>query len=269
MEAEKSNMYSSGEAYLKASGVMNNELTMWSVAAGIFVQEAVRKERKSVFGENPAEIGLKLREELRAVSVLDMCCGPGTFVNYLALVYPHITVTGIDVNEAFIEYASRRFGEYGWEFIKADAKDFDLKRTFDFVTAASAYHHLEDEFKVDFLLNARKHLAAGGKVIVCEQFLPHYSNESTRIHAINKYYGLLRKHCSRGGITREIIQAIDETHQLELSGHEEHKVHHAAFELHAQAAGFEIELDIPVWQPKEFMKDNAGSFVILLEPLQL
>ena len=34
-----------------------------------------------------------------------------------------------------------------------------------------------------------------------------------------------------------------------------------------QAAGFEIELDIPVWQPKEFSKDNAGSFVILLEPL--
>jgi ubiquinone/menaquinone biosynthesis C-methylase UbiE len=269
MEPEKPSLYSSSEAYLKASGVMKNELIMWSVAAGIFVHETVRKERKSVFGENPNEIGLEIRKKLQAVSVLDLCCGPATFVNYLALVYPHITVTGIDVNEAFLEYASRRFGECGWEFIKADAKDFDLKRTFDFVTAASAYHHVEDEFKVDFLLNARKHLAVGGKVIVCEQFLPHYSNESTRITAINEYYTLLRKHCSKGGITKEIIQAIDETHQLELSGHEEHKVHHAAFELHAQAAGFEIELDIPVWQPKELIQDNAGSFVILLEPLPL
>jgi len=267
MEADKSNMYSSGEDYLKVSGVMRNELTMWSVAAGIFVQEIVKKAGKYVFGENPAEIGLRIRKELGAVSVLDMCCGPGTFVNYLALVYPNIIVTGIDINEAFIEYASRRFGEYGWEFIKADATDFELKSTFDFVTAASAYHHVEDNFKVDFLLNARKHLVTGGKVILCEQFLPLYSNKGTRANAIDEHYALLRKYCSKGDMTKEIIQAIDETHQLELSGHEEHKVHHAAFELHAQAAGFEIELDIPVWQPKEFRKDNAGSFVILLEPL--
>jgi ubiquinone/menaquinone biosynthesis C-methylase UbiE len=269
MEAERSNMYSSGEAYLKVSGVMKNELTMWSVAAGIFVQEIVKKASKNVFGENPAEIGLKIREQLGDVSVLDMCCGPATFVNYLALVYPNIIVTGIDINEAFIEYASRRFGEYGWEFIKADAKGFELRRKFDFVTAASAYHHVEDDFKVDFLLNARKHLVTGGKVIVCEQFLPLYSNEGTRINAIDKYYALLRKYCSKSDMRKETMQAIDETHQLELSGHEEHKVHHAAFELHAQAAGFEIELDIPVWQPREFKKDNAGSFVILLEPLPL
>ena len=269
MEPEKSNMYSSSEAYLKASGILRNELTMWSVAAGILVQEVVKTEKKSVFGENPAEIGLDIREELGAVSVLDMCCGPGTFVNYLGLVYPNITVTGIDVNEAFIEYASQRFGDYGWEFIKADAKDFDLKKSFDFVTAASAYHHVEDEFKVDFLLNARRHLLTGGKVILCEQFLPYYSNENTRAYAINEYYGLLRKYCSKGDRTKEAIQAIDETHQLELSGHEEHKVHHAAFELHAHAAGFEIELDIPVWQPREFIEDKAGSFVILLKLLSL
>jgi SAM-dependent methyltransferase len=269
MEAERSNLYSSGEAYLKGSGVMKNELTMWSVAAGIFVQEILRKEKKSIFGENPADIGLEIREELGAVSVLDMCCGPGTFVNYLGLIYPNITVTGIDVNEAFIEYASRRFEGYGWEFIKADAKDFDLKRTFDFVTAASAYHHLEDDFKVDFLFNARKHLVTGGKVIVCEQFLPYYSNDDTRIYAINEFYGLLREYCSQGDMAKEAMQAIDETHQLELSGHEEHKVHRGVFELHTQAAGFEIELDIPVWQPREFKKDNAGSFVILLEPLPL
>jgi 2-polyprenyl-3-methyl-5-hydroxy-6-metoxy-1,4-benzoquinol methylase len=269
MEAEKSNMYSSGEAYLKVSGVMKNEVTMWSVAAGILVQEIVRKEKKSIFGENPADIGLVIREKLRAVSVLDMCCGPGTFVNYLALVYPDITVTGIDVNAAFIDYASRRFGGHGWEFIKADARAFDLRRTFDFVTAASAYHHVEDEFKVDFLLNARKHLVDGGKVMLCEQFLPHYSNEDARIYAINEYYELLRKYCSKGDRSKEAIQAADETHQLELSGHEEYKVHHAAFEAHAQAAGFEIELDIPVWQPKEFIEDKAGSFVILLKPLSL
>ena len=269
MELEKPSLYSSSEAYLKASGVMKNELTMWSVAAGILVQEVVKKEKRSVFGEDPAEIGLEIREELGDVSVLDMCCGPGTFVNYLGLVYPNITVTGIDVNEAFIEYASRRFGDYGWEFIKADAKDFDLKKTFDFVTAASAYHHVEDEFKVDFLLNAGGHLLTGGKVILCEQFLPYYPNEDTRANAINAYYGLVRKYCSKGDRTKEAIRAIDETRQLELSGHEEHKVHHAAFELHAQAAGFEIELDIPVWQPKEFIKDNAGSFVILLKLLSL
>jgi len=269
MEAEKSNLYSSGEAYLKGSGVMKNEVTMWSVAAGVFVQEILRKEKKSIFGENPADIGSGIREEFGAVSVLDMCCGPGTFVNYLALVYPNIIVTGIDSNEAFIEYASRRFEGYGWQFIKADAKDFDLKRTFEFVTAASAYHHLEDEFKVDFLLNARKHLVTGGKVILCEQFLPLYSNKGTRTNAIDEYYALLREYCSKGDMTKETIQAIDETHQLELSGHEEHKVHYAAFELHAQAAGFEIELDIPVWKPREFKKDNAGSFVILLKPLSL
>jgi len=103
MELEKPSLYSSSEAYLKGSGVMKNELTMWSVAAGILVQEVVKKEKRSVFGEDPGEIGIEIREELGDVSVLDMCCGPGTFVNYLGLVYPNITVTGIDVNEAFIE----------------------------------------------------------------------------------------------------------------------------------------------------------------------
>ena len=84
------------------------------------------------------------------------------------------------------------------------------------------------------------------------------------MNAIEKYYRALKKYYSEGNGTEEAIEAIEEVRQLELSGEEEHKVDFKRFKNHVRNAGLEIEKDFVIWQPEEFIADNAGSHTLLL-----
>lgn len=229
MKSKDTNLYSSAEVYLNAPENMKNEVEAWYIGSALFLQQVVKNQKQTLFGGLGKETGLKIQRELRSVSVLDVCCGPGNFVNYLNLVCSKIEVTGIDTNEIFLRSARERFKEFGWQFLKEDATNFNLGRKFDFVVASSAYHHIEDKKKIDFLKNIVSHLSGNGKVIVCENFLPKYSNILSKNKAIKKYYKILKAYYNKGNANPEAIKAIGEVQQLELSGEEEHKVHFGMF----------------------------------------
>jgi 2-polyprenyl-3-methyl-5-hydroxy-6-metoxy-1,4-benzoquinol methylase len=257
-------LYTSFERYLPSSGVTKLEVTMWSVAAGLFLQEVVRQRTGSPYGGLQRGIGVEIRNDLGPVSILDMCCGGGGFVNYLALMYPNIVVTGIDSNQAFVDAARLRFGRYGWTFIHVNATRCHLGRTFDMVTAAHAYHHIDDTGKIDFLRTMERHLGPDGGVIMCETFLPSYATLQERARAIDRYYDLLEAHYRATKASAEARDGLRQTRQLEISGHEEHKTHYAAFCKHLNAAGLTVDTEVPVWQPETLRPENAGSLVLLL-----
>jgi len=262
MKADQTKLYTSAESYLKGPEGMRNEVTMWYVASGIFIQEVMRQQRGS-FGGLFDNIGAKVRTALKTVKVLDVCCGPGNFVNYLSLIYQKLDVTGVDIREIFTQAARERFPE--GKFITADATRINLGKRFDFVLASSAYHHIPDEGKIALLTRMQEHLTKNGKVLVCDNFLP---KDTSRANAITRYYNALKGYYERGNATPEASCTIDDVRALELAGEEEHKVTFARFKHDVRRAGLEIELDIPVWQPSEFQADNAGSHVLILKQRQ-
>lgn len=264
MNLESSFLYSSPEAYFNGPDGMNNEVTMWAVAGGIFMKESVRMQNGKGFGGLHASKGLERRLSLPQISVLDACCGPGNFANYISLIYPSIKVTGVDINPKFIESAQERFKEEGWEFFCRDMCTLNFSERYDFALASSAYHHIPDLYKQQFMNVLKKHLKPSGKVLVCENILPTYTNDTERTLAIEEYYSELRNYYTKGNATLQAQEAIEEVYHLEMAGEEEHKVDFSRFSGHVLGAGFEIELDIPVWQPKKFISDNAGSHVFLL-----
>ncbi|MEK6825276.1 MAG: class I SAM-dependent methyltransferase [Nanoarchaeota archaeon] len=264
MKAKDSLLYTSADAYLHGPDGMNNEVTMWAVAAGILMKESVRMQDMKGFGGLHASKGLERRLALPHLSLLDACCGPGNFANYISLVYPSLSVTGVDINPIFIEVAQKRFQKDGWGFFCHDMCTLSFSERYDFVLASSAYHHIPDLYKQRFMCVLKNHLRPSGKVLVCENLLPNYTNDIERVFAIETYYSNLRDYYAQGNATPEACEAINEVYLLEVACEEEHKVDFALFNTHVRGAGLEIELDIPVWQPLEFKESNAGSHVFLL-----
>ena len=264
MKAKDTRLYTSAASYNNGPEFMRNEVDMWHAGGSLLLQAVVRAQKAGGFGGLQSEVGRGYREQISPVSILDVCCGPGNFPNHLSLYVPDIHVTGIDLNEGFLDYARKAYGNLGWLFINADASDFDLGKKFDFVTASSAYHHIPDEKKCLFLEKIVSHLAEEGRVIVCENFLPSY-NDGSRTDAVHRYYSALIDFYEHGNATPEAIRLIKEVYALELSGEEEHKVDYQRFLEHVKKAGLEVEADRVIWQPREFQEDNAGSRVLVLK----
>jgi SAM-dependent methyltransferase len=98
--------------------------------------------------------------------VLDIGCGPA---GILRLLDPSIQYTGVDLSEAYIVNARRRFGARG-RFVHSSVTDFVLSEPgeFDLVMANGVLHHLNDEEAVDLLRIAAAALRAGGRLVTID-----------------------------------------------------------------------------------------------------
>lgn len=254
-------IYDSAQNYFEGPDGMKNEVMMWFVAAGLLMQELSKKLGNKPFGGLKEKIGYDENKKLRNINILDLCSGPGNFVNHLAFVFPSINATCIDMNNNFVNAGNKVFKK--WQFIEGDATKIILKKKFDFVTASSAYHHIEDKDKISFLKTIHSHLADDGTAIICENFLPDYKTDSERENSINKYYDELERWYRDGNATDEAIEVIKDVRKQELRGEEEHKVSRRIFSEHLKKSGLKIYSDIAVWQTHSLMPD-AGSHVIVL-----
>ncbi|MFH0817846.1 MAG: class I SAM-dependent methyltransferase, partial [Candidatus Micrarchaeota archaeon] len=155
---------------------MPNERKMLFIASGLFLERAMGAvdSRSNRYWRDR---GIETRNSLPRALVLDMCCGTGNFSNQVSLMHPKIEVTGIDLNQKFVAFAKEKYGGLGWTFVNGDAVTYKFTRDFDFVLMSSAYHHIEDEQKAAFLINARNHMKQTGICILCDNFLPAYTGK--------------------------------------------------------------------------------------------
>ena len=103
--------------------------------------------------------------------VADLACGSGWSSISMALAYPQITVTGLDLDPDIIETATRNAAARAVgdrvEFIVADATEPGLAGRFDLVTIFEALHDMPRQ--VEALSAARALLAGGGSVVIADE----------------------------------------------------------------------------------------------------
>lgn len=88
-------------------------------------------------------------------TALDVGCGGGFMAQKLASTFPHLTVTGIDLNPLAVLYCQEKhhlanlyFERQAAEALPEDAAEYDL------ITAHLVCHHMSDEAIVTFLREA-------------------------------------------------------------------------------------------------------------------
>ena len=103
----------------------------------------------------------------RVRRVLDVACGPGTNTKY----FRGVEYLGVDWNEDYIHYASRR---YGRDFVCADVTDpdFAVVGAFDFILVNSVLHHLSDAEIGTLLERLAQLLSPDGSIHLLELVRP-------------------------------------------------------------------------------------------------
>ena len=119
----------------------------------------------------------KFRELARRIGpedrVLDVGCGPGSFLHILAEEKPGIQGLGVDIASRQIDYAREFFGRSlpssRIEFRTLDATGFELpfeSGTFDVVTSVEVIEHIHPFLAAQCLREARRVLKPDGRLLV-------------------------------------------------------------------------------------------------------
>ncbi|AJF59678.1 MAG: class I SAM-dependent methyltransferase [Candidatus Diapherotrites archaeon] len=206
----------------------------------------------------------------RKISILDVCCGTELILDFLSSDFKNRleSFVGVDISQKYLDDAKKRIGsDPRFELVNHDAVLFRHPRKFDVIIASSAYHHIEDERKPDFLNNIFNHLKDDGIVVFMENIIPKYSNRVERDSAAIEFYAKRIVDCiDNHEIKDERISLLSRVMQYERDREYEWKSHYSLFTKHLAAADLEVISVKKVW-PKEkiFSDNNVGDFVFLVK----
>lgn len=99
------------------------------------------------------------------VSILDVGCGNGRFLQYLLDQKKTVDYTGLDFSKKMIEIARKRFPQA--EFMVESMTDFELEKRFDRIVAIASLHHVPTRrLRRAVLDRLQKHLKDDGLLII-------------------------------------------------------------------------------------------------------
>ena len=98
--------------------------------------------------------------------LLDIGCGPGTFIGTLS--NTGLDCTGIDIAPDQIDYATNNYGHSKARFISISLDTFaeNSSERFDVITFVEVLEHLPEDVAVNMLKRARSLLLPGGRILV-------------------------------------------------------------------------------------------------------
>jgi len=110
-----------------------------------------------------------IREMLRPVAgdkLVDIGCGPAQMLDWL----PAVRYIGLDVSEAYIESAKRKYGARGKFLVGSTStlRGHELLRDVDIVMCCGVLHHLDDDEALDLIGFAHEILKPGGRFVALE-----------------------------------------------------------------------------------------------------
>ena len=134
------------------------------------------------YNQEANDILALLRHEYpEAKSVLDVACGTAEHDRFLL---EHYTIDGIDIVPDFVELASNKNPK--GKYVCADMTDFKLDKTYDIILclfSSIGYVKTQDNL-TKALICFRRHLKAGGIIVVEPWFVPEAWNPDIGVHLL-------------------------------------------------------------------------------------
>jgi 2-polyprenyl-3-methyl-5-hydroxy-6-metoxy-1,4-benzoquinol methylase len=136
-----------------------------------FYDEIWRRGEGVRFSWHDLKFRAVARELGRPSRLLDIGCGPGTFIGNYA---PGLVALGIDVSEAQIAYANEHYGTYSHRFaVRTTADLVAAGERFDGIALIEVIEHLPRPDAARLLADARKLLTDDGHLVLTT---PNYAS---------------------------------------------------------------------------------------------
>jgi hypothetical protein len=207
------------------------------------------------------------RKTHRKARVLDLCAATGLSAIRVNSVIPVEELTLVEHDELILSKARSHLEHIDNVKIEpCDAVHFKGKILYDLILMNSAYHHIEDERKVEFLRNAAENLVLDGQIIIGEHFLPYYEagDQDSFRKAVVMFYEILISDLKLHEVPDEIVGAFRMAGYYCWKGYYEYKVCMKIFIDNLMRAGLVITALQRVWPENGalLLEKNVGSFAI-------
>jgi len=202
----------------------------------------------------------------RPARAVDLCAATGLCALRVSRTVPVLSVTLVDSDANALQRAAQHLSCTPTEVQVGDASEFSSSARYDLILANSAYHHIHDDRKIEFLRVARTLLADDGAILVGDHFLPPYSCRSEFRRSVEVFYGELVKALHNQGEPAEAIDIIRRSALYCWCGEYEYKVSFPIFLDHCRDAGLRVKHLYEVWRPASELADTVGTYAIWLIP---
>lgn len=207
----------------------------------------------------------------KEAAVLDLCCGTGLSLEGI-VDHPNVSiVAGVDISVPYLEFAKQRFFTYRRQpiLICGDAVFIPLPQPhWDVVVLASAYHHIEDDRKIQFLSRVRSLLGGSGYAVMAENILPEYqiNNEADYARSVRQFYAQVLNTAKQNNpeLPAHVENLIYKVAQYGCDGEYEYKVSLPLLHRDLMAAGLRIVDQRRVWPDDNISLGTGGNYVFTI-----
>ncbi len=236
------------------------------------IEENARPDEMSMLRACNGAVDALLSDAI-AADVLDLCCGTGLSMQS-ATNHPNVgRLHGVDECQAYLDYCAQKYSSARVipTLLHGDAVTLPLPlSSYNVVILASAYHHIEDHRKVEFLRRVRSVIAGGGTAVLAENVLPEYLPENAVSYreAVSKFYAevLIDAERSDASLPTYVRRLIQRVAQYGHDGDYEYKVSHPILLADIGAAGLSIASQRRVW-PQTPIGEMGGNYVLTLRSI--
>ena len=205
----------------------------------------------------------------RPLSILDVCAASGGCANKVLPMVPCAALCLVDNERVMCEAAKARpWASKLVDVVEADAVKWSTAQRFDLILMNSAYHHIENERKAQFMRNMAEHLKDDGKILVGEHFLPAYdseNSESYRRSVLQFYTARINELVARGD-PPHVVDVIRQTGRYCWERRYEYQVNMSTFRIHARKAGLQIYNQQRIWPENvNDLPEDSGTFLVELK----
>jgi ubiquinone/menaquinone biosynthesis C-methylase UbiE len=112
-------------------------------------------------------------KDQRRMALLDVACGTGRFLRFVAQAFPRLSLTGSDLSEAYLAEARDHARPYKAEFKAAEAEALPFAdASFDIVTSIYLFHEVPPPVRRDIARVFARVLKPGGLLVFMDSLQP-------------------------------------------------------------------------------------------------
>lgn len=234
------------------------------------LEEHARPDEMLMIGA-AKDAALEILDSCKNASVLDLCCGTGLSLEGI-VDHPNISkIVGVDISAPYLEFAKQRFSSCKCQpiLINGDAVSAQLPQSqWDIVILASAYHHIEDSRKVEFLSRVCNLIGNSGCAIMAENILPEYKvNDATDYaQSVRRFYSCVLDTAKRQNPKLPIYveKLIGRVAQYGYDGDYEYKVSLPLLYRDLNASGLRVFDKKKVWPDDNVDMGSGGNYLFII-----